>query len=219
VTALTGLRFDRHQANVLGTNDAASRRTCELADAVFVEMADRALQSCGVQTVAMQSTGVYWIPLYNILEERGFEVYLVNAQHTKNLPGRKSDVQESQWLLKPPTYGLLNNSFQPPSKIRILRTYWRQRLQHVTGTATCVQRMQKALTQMNIQLANVISDLSGVTGQLIVRAIVAGERDPRKLSELSHPRIQASRNRDCQKPRRYLASRTHLCCAAGTQDV
>ena len=107
------------------------------------------LQSCGVKTVALQSTGVYWIPLYDILEERGFEVYLVNAQHTKNLPGRKSDVQESQWLLKLHTYGLLNNSFQPPSKIRTLRTYWRQRLQHVTGAATCVQRMQKALTQMN----------------------------------------------------------------------
>src|SRR5713226_2668592 len=151
------------------------------------------LQSCGVKTVAMQSTGVYWIPLYEILEERGLEVYLVNARHTKNLPGRKSDVQESQWLLKLHTYGLLNNSFQPSSKIRILRTYWRQRLQHVTGAATCVQRMQKALTQMNIQLANVISDLSGVTGQLIVRAIVAGERDPQKLTELSHPRIQASR--------------------------
>jgi transposase len=87
----------------------------------------------------------------------------------------------------------LNNSFQPRSKIRILRTYWRQRLQHVTGAATCVQRMQRALTQMNIQLANVISDLSGVTGQLIVRAIVGGERDPWKLAELSHPRIQASR--------------------------
>ena len=151
------------------------------------------LQSCGVQTVALQSTGVYWSPLYDILEERGFQVYLVNARNTKNLPGRKSDVQESEWLLKLHTYGLLNNSFQPPSKIRILRTYWRQRLQHITGAATCVQRMQKALTQMNIQLANVISDLSGVTGQMIVRAIVGGERDSRKLAELSHPRIQASR--------------------------
>jgi transposase len=151
------------------------------------------LHSCAVKTVALQSTGVYWIPLYDILEERGFEVYLVNARHTKNLPGRKSDVQESQWLLKLHTYGLLNNSFQPPSQIRVLRTYWRQRLQHVTGAATCVQRMQKALTQMNIQLANVISDLSGVTGQLIVRAIIGGERDPHKLAELSHPRIQASR--------------------------
>jgi transposase len=127
------------------------------------------------------------------LEEHGFEVYLVNARHTKNLPGRKSDVQESQWLLKLHTYGLLNNSFQPASKIRVLRTYWRQRAQHVSGAATCIQRMQKALTQMNIQLANVISDLSGVTGQMIVRAIVGGERDPRKLAELSHPRIQASR--------------------------
>jgi transposase len=151
------------------------------------------LHSCGVKTVALQSTGVYWIPLYDILEEQGFEVYLVNAQHTKNLPGRKSDVQESQWLLKLHTYGLLNNSFQPPAKIRTLRTYWRQRLQHVAGAATCVQRMQKALTQMNIQLANVISDLSGVTGQMIVRAIIDGERDPWKLAELSHPRIQASR--------------------------
>src|ERR1700694_2723564 len=152
------------------------------------------LQSCGVKTVALQSTGVYWIPLYDILEERGFEVYLVNAQHTKNLPGRKSDVQESQWLLKLHTYGLLNNSFQPPSQIRVLRTYWRQRLQHVTGAATCVQRMQKALTQMNIQLANVISDLSGVTGQLIVRAILAGERDPETLAALSHPGIHATRD-------------------------
>ena len=151
------------------------------------------LQSCGVKTVAMQSTGVYWIPLYELLEERGLEVYLVNARHTKNLPGRKSDVQESQWLLKLHTYGLLNNSFQPVSEIRMLRTYWRQRGEHVRGAATCVQRMQKALTQMNVQLANVISDISGLTGQTIVRAIVAGKRDPRELAALSDPRVQASR--------------------------
>ena len=151
------------------------------------------LQRCGVKTVAMQSTGVYWIPIYEILEERGMQVYLVNARHTKNLPGRKSDVQESQWLLKLHTYGLLNNSFQPPSEIRVLRTYWRQRGEHVRGAATCIQRMQKALTQMNVQLANVISDVSGLTGQTIVRSIVAGEHDPRKLAELSDPRIHASR--------------------------
>ena len=90
------------------------------------------LQRCGVKTVAMQSTGVYWIPIYEILEERGIQVYLVNARHTKNLPGRKSDVQESQWLLKLHTYGLLNNSFQPPSEIRVLRTYWRQRAEHAS---------------------------------------------------------------------------------------
>src|ERR1700675_1220543 len=151
------------------------------------------LKSCGVTTVAMQSTGVYWIPLYDILEERGFEVYLVNARHTKNLPGRKSDVQESQWLLKLHTYGLLNNSFRPTAEIRVARTYWRQRAEHVHGASTCIQRMQKVLTQMNVQLANVISDLSGLTGQTIVRAILGGERDPRKLAELSHPQIRASR--------------------------
>ena len=151
------------------------------------------LEACGVETVAMQSTGVYWIPLYEILEERGFEVYLVNARHTKNLPGRKSDVQESQWLLKLHTYGLLNNSFQPTAEIRVARTYWRQRGEHVRGASTCIQRMQKVLTQMNVQLANVISDLSGLTGQTIVRAILAGERDPKKLAELSHPQIRASR--------------------------
>src|SRR3984893_18202910 len=147
----------------------------------------------GVRSVAMQSTGVYWMPVYEILEQRGFEVYLVNARHTKNLPGRKSDVQESQWLLKLHTHGLLNNSFQPTAEIRVVRTYWRQRGEHVRGASTCIQRMQKVLTQMNVQLANVISDLSGLTGQTIVRAILAGERDPRKLAELSHPQIRASR--------------------------
>jgi transposase len=151
------------------------------------------LKECGVETIAMQSTGVYWIPLYEILEERGFEIYLVNARHTKNLPGRKSDVQESQWLLKLHTYGLLTNSFHPSAEIRVARTYWRQRGGHVRGASTCVQRMQKALTQMNVQLANVISDLSGVTGQTIVRAILAGERDSKKLAELSHPQIRATR--------------------------
>jgi hypothetical protein len=121
------------------------------------------LEACGVETIAMQSTGVYWIPLYEILEERGFEVYLVNARHTRNLPGRESDVQESQWLLKLHTYGLLHNSFQPTAEIRVARTYWRQRGEHVHGASTCIQRMQKVLTQMNVQLANVISDLSGLT--------------------------------------------------------
>ena len=116
----------------------------------------------------------------------------MNARHTRNLPGRKSDVQESQWLLKLHTYGLLNNSFQPPTAIRALRTYWRQRAGHVQGAATCMQRMQKALTQMNLQLANVISDISGLTGQAILRAITAGERDAWKLAELRDPRIKAS---------------------------
>ena len=180
-----------HYVAVRPDRDAQPVRRFECFTADLYRLADW-LQSCGVKTVAMQSTGVYWIPLYDILEARGFEVYLVNARHTKNLPGRKSDVQESQWLLKLHTYGLLNNSFQPPAAIRALRTYWRQRAEHVQGAATCMQRMQKALTQMNLQLANVISDISGLTGQAILRAITAGERDARKLAELRDPRIKAS---------------------------
>src|ERR1700752_139727 len=138
----------------------------------------------------MQSTGVYWIPLFEILERRGFEVYLVNARHSKNLPRRKSDVQERQWLLKLHPYGLLSNSFHPTAaEIRVLRTYWRQRGDHIQAISMCIQRMQKALTQMNVQLANVISDLSGVTGQRIVRAILVGGRDPKKPAELADPGI------------------------------
>ena len=171
--------------------DPVRRFDCFTAD--LHRLADW-LQHCGVTTVALQSTGVYWLPLYDILDARGLEVYLVNARHTKNLPGRKSDVQESQWLLKLHTYGLLRNSFYPSAEIRGVRTYWRQRADHVRAVSSCIQRMQKVLTQMNIQLANVISDLSGWTGQRIVRAILAGERDPEQLAALSHPGIHASRH-------------------------
>jgi transposase len=180
-----------HYAAVRPERDEEPVRRFDCFTADLHRLADW-LKGYGVKTVAMQSTGVYWIPLYEILEERGFEVYLVNARHTKNLPGRKSDVQESQWLLKLHTYGLLSNSFHPPAEIRVLRTYWRQRAEHVAGAATCILRMQKTLTQMNVQLANVISDISGLTGQTIIRTIVAGERDPLKLAALSDPRIQAS---------------------------
>jgi len=171
--------------------DPVRRFDCFTAD--LHRLADW-LQHCGVTTVARQSTGVYWLPLYDILDARGLEVYLVNAGHTKNLPGRKSDVQESQWLLKLHTYGLLRNSFYPSAEIRVIRTYWRQRAEHVRAISTCIQRMQKVLTQMNIQLANVISDLSGWTGQRIVRAILGGERDPQALATLSHLGIHASRD-------------------------
>ncbi len=150
------------------------------------------LKGCGIRTVALQSTGVYWIGLVEILEGEGLEVYLVNAQGTKNLPGRKSDVQESEWLMKLHTYGLLRNSFRPPEEIRELRTLWRQRNRLVEDAGQMVQRMQKALTTMNVQLANVISDISGVTGMQIIRAILKGERDPRVLAKLRDQRIQAS---------------------------
>ena len=150
------------------------------------------LKQCGIQTVAMQSTGVYWIAVFDILEEAGLEVYLVNARETKNLPGRKSDVQESQWLMKLHTYGLLRNSFRPPQEIRTLRTYWRQRGDLVRAAGRHIQRMQKALTQMNIQLANVLSDISGKSGQAIIKAILQGERDAGELAGLCDGRVQAS---------------------------
>ena len=150
------------------------------------------LQQCRIRTVAMQSTGVYWVGVYDILEQAGLEVYLVNARDTKNLPGHKSDVQESQWLMKLHTYGLLRNSFRPSQKIRTMRTYWRQRNDLVQSASRHILRVQKALTQMNVQLANVLSDISGVTGQAIIKAILAGERNPHKLAEFRDPRVQAS---------------------------
>lgn len=150
------------------------------------------LQQCGIETVAMQSTGVYWIALYDILSERGMKVFLVNGRDTKNMPGRKTDIQECQWLLKLHVYGLLKNSFRPEEEICVMRTLWRQRQQHVADAARCTQRMQKALTQMNLQLANVISDISGETGQGIIQAILRGERDPQELAKFRDPRIKAS---------------------------
>jgi transposase len=150
------------------------------------------LKEHGIRTVAMQSTGVYWIAVQEVLEQAGLEVYLVNARGTKNLPGRKSDVRECDWLRKLHTYGLLRNSFRPPDEIRAVRTIWRQRDRLVKEAGRAVQQMQKALTTMNVQLANTISDLSGVSGQAILRAILAGTRDPWELARLRDGRIAAS---------------------------
>jgi transposase len=150
------------------------------------------LTQCGVKSVVMQSTGVYWIPVFDVLEQSGFDVWLVNARETRNLPGRKSDVQESQWLLKLHTYGLLRKSFRPTAEIRAIRTCWRERAEYVEQAGTSIQRMQKALTEMNVQLATVLSDLSGVTGMKIIRAIVAGERDGHKLAEFRDANVKAS---------------------------
>ena len=150
------------------------------------------LKSCGIDTVVMQSTGIYCFSVYDILEKHGLQVFLVNASHTKNLPGRKSDVQESQWLMKLHRYGLLRNSFRPPEDIRPIRAVWRLRDRHVQEAARSIQHMQKALTSMNVQLANAISDIGGVSGQAIIRSILAGERDPRTLARLRDRRIKAS---------------------------
>jgi transposase len=150
------------------------------------------LKTCGIEKVVMQSTGVYWIALFDLLEARGFQVCLANARYTKNLPGRKSDVQESQWLLKLHTYGLLRNSFRPPDQIRAVRSLWRLRDRHIKESARAIQHMQKSLITMNVQLSNAISDISGLTGQAMIRAILAGERDPAKLASLRDARIKAS---------------------------
>jgi transposase len=183
---------ESHYVAVPPTRDSESVRRFGCTTAELKEMADW-LKQCGIWTVAMQSTGVYWIAVYDILEEAGLEVYLVNARETKNLPGRKSDVQESQWLMKLHTYGLLRNSFRPSQEIRTLRTYWRQRNDLVRAAGRHIQRIQKAMTQMNLQLANVLSDVSGMTGQAIIKAILGGERDPQKLAEFRDPRVKASK--------------------------
>jgi len=150
------------------------------------------LKQCEIRTVAMQSTGVYWIAVYDILEEAGLEVYLVNARHTKNLPGRKSDIEECQWLLKLHTFGLLNNSFQPTDEIRIARTLWRQRGNLVADASSAIQRMQKVLIEMNLQLSNVLSDISGLSGMSMIGAILEGERDPWVLAALVQPEVKAT---------------------------
>jgi transposase len=149
------------------------------------------LVSCGIQTVAMESTGVYWIPIFQILEARGIEVCLVNARHVKNVPGRKTDVSDCQWLQYLHSVGLLRASFRPPAQVCALRSLWRHRDTLIRCAAAHVQHMQKALTQMNIQLHHVISDLTGRTGLAIVDAILAGERDPQKLAALRNARIKA----------------------------
>jgi len=150
------------------------------------------LTQCQVRTVAMESTGVYWIPIYEVLEARGFAVALVKARHLKNVPGRKSDVQDCQWIQRLHSYGLLNASFRPAEDLRVLRTYLRQRAMLVEHRAVHIQHMQKALHQMNVQVPQVVSDIRGQTGVAIIRAIVAGERDPQVVARLRHGRCQAS---------------------------
>lgn len=150
------------------------------------------LSTCGVDTVAMESTGVYWIALFELLESRGFTVLLVNARHVKNVSGRKSDVLDCQWLQQLMTYGLLRGAFRPADEICVLRALYRQRGTLLRSQARHVQHMQKALAQMNIQLTNVLADIVGETGQKILRAIVAGERDGHVLAAMRNVRVRAS---------------------------
>lgn len=151
------------------------------------------LKSCGIRSIAMESTGVYWIPAFQILEDHGFEVCLVNARHVKNVPGRKSDVSDCQWLQYLHSVGLLRGSFRPPQQICAVRAIVRHRDALVKLVNVHIQHMQKALTQMNLQLHHVISDITGVTGLAIIKAILSGERDPEKLAAFRDCRIKVAK--------------------------
>ena len=148
--------------------------------------------ACGVETVVMESTGVYWIPIFELLEARGFAVFLVNARDAKHVPGRKTDVSDAQWLQRLHSHGLLRASFRPKGEIVELRAYLRQRERLSDYAASHIQHMQKALTEMNLQLHHVVADITGATGLRIIRAIVAGERDPAVLARSRDTRCHAS---------------------------
>jgi len=148
------------------------------------------LHQCRIETVAMESTGVYWIPVFELLESRGFEVKLVEPGKLKSVPGRKTDVLDCQWIQQLHTYGLLAGSFRPNEDICILRSYMRQRAMLVSNASEHIQRMQKAMMEMNVQLHHVISDITGATGLAILDAILAGQRDPDKLARLRDPRCK-----------------------------
>ena len=153
---------------------------------------------CGIRTIVMESTGVYWIPVFEILEQRGFEVMVVNARDAKHVPGRKTDVSDAQWLQRLHEYGLLRASFRPQAEIAGLRAYLRQRERLLDYAAAHIQHMQKALMQMNLQLHHVVTDITGVTGLAIIRAIVAGERDPNALAAHRDRRCHATVETVCQ---------------------
>jgi transposase len=150
------------------------------------------LQACRITSVAMESTGVYWIPIYELLEARGFAVLLVNARHLKNVPGRKSDVSDAEWIRDLQSVGLLRGSFRPTAGVVTLRAYLRHRQTLIESGSMYVQRMQKALVQMNVQLPRVVSDITGVTGLRIIRDMLAGQRDPQQLARHRDVRCHAS---------------------------
>jgi transposase len=179
-----------HVAAVGPDRDPEPVRSFGTFTADLHRLADWLVQG-GVTTVAMESTGVYWIPAYEILEQRGLEVVLVNARDAKHVPGRKTDVSDAQWLQRLHEYGLLRGSFRPKGEVATLRAYLRQRERLLDYAAAHIQHMQKALTQMNLQLHHVVSDVTGATGMRIIRAIVAGERDLDKLAGYRDPRCHA----------------------------
>jgi transposase len=181
----------RHYVVVRSDADVQSVRDYGCYTGELHAMADW-LCECGVKIVALESTGVYWVPLYEVLERRGLEVLLVDARHVRGVPGRKSDVLDCQWLQQLLSLGLLRGAFRPHDQMCELRELNRLRSRLLREQGRSVQHMQKALTLMNVQLSNAISDVAGVTGQKIVRAIVNGERDPVELAAYRDARIKAS---------------------------
>lgn len=182
---------DRHLVAVPAGRDEVSVREFGAFTTDLQALADW-LEKCGVTTIAMESTGVYWIPLFEILERRGFEVKLVDARKSKNVSGRKSDVLDCQWLQTLHTYGLLTGAFRPADEICVLRGYMRQKEMLVQSSSMHIQHMQKALQQMNLLLHNVVTDITGVTGMTILKAIIAGERDAKVLASYRDQRCRNS---------------------------
>jgi transposase len=170
---------------------ASSVRCFPTFTADLYQLADW-LQACQITTVAMESTGVYWIPIFQILEQRGFEVYLVNAQYIKNVTGKKTDILDCQWIQQLHTYGLLHASFRPDEQTCVLRALVRQREMLLRYRAGHIQHIQKALQQMNVLLTNVLSDITGVTGFRILRAIINGNHDPQQLAQYRDGRCSKS---------------------------
>lgn len=168
------------------------------------------LQLHGCITVAMEATGVYWVALHELLEEAGIIVCLVNGAHARNLPGRKSDVQDCQWLQQLHAYGLLRPSFIPPETIRRLRTYTRLRDDHIKQAAMHILHMQKSLDLMNLKIHLVLSKLSGESGMRMVRAILDGERDPERLLSLCATRIQRTKEREMRAALHGIYRDDHL---------
>jgi transposase len=154
------------------------------------------LKEWGIESVAMESTGVYWIPLFEELEQQGFHCHLISSRSLRRIPGRKSDVLDCQWIQTLHSYGLLESSFRPEADLVALRTLLRHRAQLIEHRAPHIQHIQKALLQMNIQLSQVLSDVTGATGQAIIRAIIAGERDPHKLAALRNYRCKKDEAHD-----------------------
>lgn len=183
----------KHFVAVPEDRDAQPVREFGCYTAQLQDMAEW-LKKCGIETIAMEATGVYWVPVFEILESHGFEVLLVDARQVKNLTGRKTDAVDCQWIRHLHSYGLLSAAFRPKAEICEMRAYWRQRCNLVDSASRQILLMQKALEQMNVQLHKAVSDITGKTGMRIIRAIVQGGRDPHTLARMRHGRLKASRD-------------------------